>query len=256
MGYKFGNPDILKQIKKYLDNPDRPEYYDEVSKCIASDVKYYFNYNTNWGFSSTDVDDITQDVQLKVYKKLYEFYNKTEEYGYSGISWLITIITNTAKDWIDKYGKDRGNTSIDELSENGMVDSFLYNQNKTVKKEADPEEIVVSRMQMKEAVGKICKKCKDPDKLMVFLLNMSSKAERDSNKGDVLEAEKLCNGHTYKVVYEILAFKIKNLLKLESADDILKPLLDMVEPLENEIIHIDKKKITRICDDLRRKLKF
>ena len=242
MGYTFGNQEIQELIKNNISNPENVDWYRVVAECIYNDVKYYLGFKFGGGFSTEDAEDIAQDVQIAVIRNLVSYCSYAEEHGVSGNTWLVKIIENKVNDWFrkKKREKDIGVISIDGLAESGLVDTVLYGDNKTVKKELSTEEIVVLKTELQEVVTKVCGLRTSVDRKLAFFLIILSKAERNSEKGDVKSIEALFYGKAYFEIYGFLAAHMDGLLGAEATDVILKPVADIVMSCKDDIFLLKK----------------
>ena len=114
--------------------------YDEYAGLIGSIAKSYLNVD--------DVDDVIQEVFLRVYKSIKQFKGDS-----SFSTWLYRIAVNVCKDQLKRYSK-RSETMTDfESEESGALEPVAdHNVEISVEKQFDSEDMesILNRLSVED----------------------------------------------------------------------------------------------------------
>ena len=68
---EFGSWEVFELIRQNIEDSQNFDWYNTLAECIQSDCRRKL---TQYGLSAEDREDITQEIQLKVFRNLSSAY--------------------------------------------------------------------------------------------------------------------------------------------------------------------------------------
>lgn len=218
---EFGSWEVFELIRQNIEDSQNFDWYNTLAECIQSDCRRKL---TQYGLSAEDREDITQEIQLKVFRNLSSFYcNDASNTEGQRDAWLNTIIRNTVNDFLRAARLNVKLLSLDD--EENPVD---------VSDELDVDEKNAAKAQLFEAIHFVSTIDTSPEKMMAFLLNkMASVFYKKSGKPK--DIEKTYYGRPLLEVFRELQKQLSLFLGYEIPKEILLPLWEKIEPRQEEL---------------------
>lgn len=215
---EFGSEEIFELIAQNIESPGEYEWYGKLAKCIERDTRKRLG---GYALSAADKDDIVQDVQIKVFTNLSDFYSSSTDASVGQRnSWLTKIIMNTANDVYRKL-KDMGPPpiSIDGDANFGDIPSS-----------EDMEDTVYFRSRLFAVFSYLGTINTTPEKIMSYLFNKLESLfyEKSGKPSDI---ERHLYGRPMNEVFDELIRQMSLLFNSELPKDVVQPLWERVEPV-------------------------
>ncbi len=144
------NPEFIKLVR--LANNGDPDAFENL---VEQNYPLVFKVSYNWCRVKEDAEDITQEVFVKLAKKIFSF---KEESSFQ--TWLYRIIINTAKDYTKKQ-------------ERKHIQEMKYKKEQKIKSESFQDEISMAG-KIHQMIERLPHKLKDAA-LLVFTEGMTHK---------------------------------------------------------------------------------
>lgn len=238
---KFGSNETFAYIASHIKNGNDAQAYEQLADCIRADTMQILRGEfTKKGarLQLIDMEEIIQDVQLRVFKNIVKFYLESESKTEGQRdSWLKRIIISAKNSYLKQYifkNLSNESTSLEDLepSEMGQLSDSL-----------DVQEKMSLHAELFEALNKLWIMNSSPDRIMAYVLNRIFSLESGKNGKPSAVAEAL-HGKTLSEVFYKVQLELSVFLGYSVSDDALAPLWDKVEPLSDKVFSLTAREIT------------
>ncbi len=157
---------LVEQLKK-----GRNEALDELYRRYASKI-YFYCQKTAYHLSPQDLEDIVQDIFLKVIRSINSFNRKKASFS----TWIFRIAHNLCVDLIRKQGRRKTYSIIsakDDYKGPAVTEETLADPGKSIEQEYDDEQ------EVKELNDCIEKLPKEQEKQALLLYYINEKVYRE-----------------------------------------------------------------------------
>lgn len=220
---EFGKDSVYQFVKQNCMASQDPEWYKHVYNVVKADT---LSVLSAYRLQKDDKDDIIQEVQLEVIKRLVKFVHDSENNTEAQRNaWLHTIINSKICDFFRKKYK-RIEDSIEDLLLNTKKHKEFASSNNI------EERIKQLEVQSKllEAIELVCNINTSPEKIISFLFSrVIGVLELSRKNGSPLQVVQELNGKTLKGASELLKRKLQSVLTILIPDDVYKGLDDKIE---------------------------
>lgn len=225
---RFGSEEVTGQIIDGITDPSNTAWREELMSIVDEDTRAILRQYVH----PQDLDDLVQEVQLKVLKNLQGYYRNIHNYGVAQRnSWLRTIATNTRNSFYRRQFRRQARELEQELD---IPDYPFEREERRAEALAALYKVIQILANVKNT----------PDRCLAFLLNRLSSIDRGRNGQPQKVAKDMENLPLGEVFHEV-KLQFAEQLNGELPDDLFQPLWEKVKPVADQPFHLNADTIRR-----------